>query len=83
MIATGPAQVTFVPVATNVQVVTISFDLVAHTFSFQYTDPSGRGLKTVTGPIPAGVQTAIENHVLRSLETSEAWAANSASVVTP
>lgn len=85
MIASGPSQVAFGPTVTNVVVTSLSFDLVNHTFTMVYGPPGGAigQQKVVTGAIPAPLQTTIETHCLRALESSESWAASSSNVVTP
>jgi hypothetical protein len=85
MIVGTPSNVTFVAPSNQVQVNTIILDMLGHTITFVYGPPNGAPSqgKSTTVPMPAAIQTAVENEVQRMIENAEGFAANSTTVVTP
>lgn len=88
MILQGPSAANVAPpapapiTAATPTVYVITFDMVAHTYSVSY-GTTGGPTRVVTGATPGAIQTVLQNHALRVIETDQGWAASSSSVVTP
>lgn len=84
MILQGPAPVTITPSSATVQC-EVQFDLTAHTFTIIYRDPAQQWAhsKSLTGNIPPGLLTTIENAVKTQIENNEGWGAGTSAIITP